>query len=583
MDIIRRIRFSSGNICLLGVFQVGTVYIAHCTNRSAILELCGIGNGNGSTCIFRNLVSSKCNRKARLTLSIRYRQGILSTLFKCRFFSFANFSFNINITINNQLVAIHFIRYGESLQFCNVFRNIDSQSIRNIITNAIVCILFTCNFLFEVRLVVLYFNLCSTKSISVKARCIFRVFPVYNISFGRFSHLAIVIDLKNIGNAGIQNVTIVCINFSFHKGIYTFGQTRNADFAICTRGKDTRIISCVKPLACIIYAICRLLLNPSPCSVFILLIELKLVALHGCNFCIRTALLTDFLQNSLTICSRVFREDMNIVQPISQTAIRISRDFCHRNRDKERLTCSLDRIRCFGFKHKVKTQRQFFKLNNATGICRFRTDFSYSCSHATLQFITAGSSIFFCIFFPACRPSYIFTIIIVFQFICTLNLINGKGCTCQRSRRFIFAPLNGFRRKTVSCLAGSGPSIFTVPLILMNRNGTGILRPNRICSGCRCCSTAIICHCWHSAQAEGQGGAQQACEKTFCFFHFSTSSLKKIIIGWAAGPPGLRVLHQHGVQCGALQRGNAAAPPALCREEKRRKNRAACPLGLRCI
>jgi len=92
---------------------------------------------------------------------------------------------------------------------------------------------------------------------------------------------------------------------------------------------------------------------------------------------------------------------------------------------------------------------------------------------------------------------------------------------------------------------------------------------------------ALICHCWHSAQAEGQSGAQQACEKTFCFFHFSTSSLKKIIIGWAAGPPGLRVLHQHGVQCGALQRGNAAAPPALCREEKRRKNWAACPLGLR--
>jgi len=94
---------------------------------------------------------------------------------------------------------------------------------------------------------------------------------------------------------------------------------------------------------------------------------------------------------------------------------------------------------------------------------------------------------------------------------------------------------------------------------------------------------ALGCHCWHGAQTEGQGGAQQACEKTFCFFHFSTSSLKKIIIGWAAGPPGLRVLHQHGVQCGALQRGNAAAPPALCREEKRRKNWAACPLGLRCI
>ena len=281
MDIIRRILFGSFNICLLGVFQVGTVYIAHCTNRSAVLELCGIGNGNGSTCICSNLFSIKCNRKARLTVSIRFRQGILSTRCKCRFCSIASFSFNKNIIINNQLVAIHFIRYGESLQFCNVFRNIDSQSIRNIITNAIVCILFTCNFLFEVRLVVLYFNLCCIKSSKVKARCIFRVYLVYNISFGRCNHIAIVIDLKNIGNAGIQNVTIVCINFSFHKGIYTFGQTRNADFALCTRGKDPRFIICVKPLACIIYAICRLPLNPSPCSVIILLIELKLVALHG--------------------------------------------------------------------------------------------------------------------------------------------------------------------------------------------------------------------------------------------------------------------------------------------------------------
>ena len=71
--------------------------------------------------------------------------------------------------------------------------------------------------------------------------------------------------------------------------------------------------------------------------------------------------------------------------------------------------------------------------------------------------------------------------------------------------------------------------------------------------------------------------------KRFAFFISVPLLLKKIIIGWAAGPPGLGDLHQHGVQCGALQRGNAAAPPALCREEKRRKNWAACPLGLRCI
>lgn len=115
----------------------------------------------------------------------------------------------------------------------------------------------------------------------------------------------------------------------------------------------------------------------------------------------------------------------------------------------------------------------------------------------------------------------------------------------------------------------------------MNRNGTGILRPNRICSVCRCCSTAFLCHCWHGAQAEGQGGAQQACEKTFCFFHFSTSSLKKVIIGWAAKPPGLGVLHQHDVQCGAQQRGNAAAPPALCRKEKREGKPGRLPTWLK--
>ena len=281
MDIIRRILFGS-DICLLGVFQVGLVYIAHFTNRSVFLELCAIGNGNGTTCIFSNLFSIKYNRKARLTHNGCFRQSILTILSK-RFFSIVSFfTLNDSIFIINQLVAIHFIRYGESLQFCNVFRNIDSQSIRNIITNAIVCILFTCNFLFEVRLIVLYFNLCFTKSSSVKALYTsFRVLRAFNISFGRCNHIAIVTDLKDIGNAGIQNVTIVCINFSFHKGIYTFGQTRNADFAICTRGKDTRFIICVKPLAFIIYAICRLPLNPSPCSVIILLIELKLVALHG--------------------------------------------------------------------------------------------------------------------------------------------------------------------------------------------------------------------------------------------------------------------------------------------------------------
>ncbi len=66
---------------------------------------------------------------------------------------------------------------------------------------------------------------------------------------------------------------------------------------------------------------------------------------------------------------------MNIVQPISQSAIYQSR-FCHRNRDKERFTRSLDRIRGFGFKHKVTDPRQYFglpilpaiaKLNNAIG------------------------------------------------------------------------------------------------------------------------------------------------------------------------------------------------------------------------
>ena len=47
---------------------------------------------------------------------------------------------------------------------------------------------------------------------------------------------------------------------------------------------------------------------------------------------------------------------------------------------------------------------------------------------------------------------------------------------------------------------------------------------NRTYAGfdCRCLGIAfaLICHCWHGAQAEGQGGAQQACEKTFCFFSF---------------------------------------------------------------
>ena len=40
-------------------------------------------------------------------------------------------------------------------------------------------------------------------------------------------------------------------------------------------------------------------------------------------------------------------------------------------------------------------------------------------------------------------------------------------------------------------------------------------------------------------------------------------------------------MHQHGVQCGALQRGNAAAPPALCRKEKRKGKPGRLPTWLK--
>lgn len=69
--------------------------------------------------------------------------------------------------------------------------------------------------------------------------------------------------------------------------------------------------------------------------------------------------------------------------------------------------------------------------------------------------------------------------------------------------------------------------------------------------------------------------------KRFAFFISVPLLLKKVIIGWAAKPPGLGVLHQHGVQCGALQRGNAAAPPALCREEKRKGKPGRLPTWLK--
>ena len=69
--------------------------------------------------------------------------------------------------------------------------------------------------------------------------------------------------------------------------------------------------------------------------------------------------------------------------------------------------------------------------------------------------------------------------------------------------------------------------------------------------------------------------------KRFSFFISVPLLLKKVIIGWAAKPPGLRVLHQHGVQCGALQRGNAAAPPALCRKEKREGKPGRLPTWLK--
>ena len=257
---------------------------------------------------------------------------------------------------------------------------------------------------------------------------------------------------------------------------------------------------------------------------------------------------------------------MDIVQPLIGVVYS-----CHRNRYQERLHRACNLIRGTSFNNYIQTKLEIGKLGNAVLASRCCSDRS---GIALIRFNRILGVVQVCIDCNLCLA--IRTVIVIPERGTVHNLINAERCTfqwCSTIGEVIYIVL--FTSAVRLYLA--------IVLILMNRNGTGILRPNILWWCCRRCFTVVRCHCWHSAQAEGQSGAQQACEKTFCFFHFSTSSLKKIIIGWAAGPPGLRVLHQHGVQCGALQRGNAAALPALCREEKRRKNWAACPLGLRCI
>ena len=366
----------------------------------------------------------------------------------------------------------------------------------------------------------------------------------------------IIIDGKLICRLAIHNVTLGCAVLD--KAIGTRCKVRNVDHTI----------SVSRQQAIFIYgSVAVRYLRGSNCypiiSIFALKIELCTRKCYLGRFSIRLIISTILFQVDTAVNRRVFGVCHNIIVPTS--SIRIG----HRNGNQEVCRFVYDLGRCIGFNDQVHANWHLSEHSLTLGTIITSLGRS-KCSK--LRVCTFCKCLFYSLFD-----------VVILCFARNLNIALNVRQRLNRLHFHIRGACFGRLHNISNLICSKGNTIqqfiflCLIAFILIDGQATGSVHID--CGGDR----STFCHCWHSAQAEGQGGTQQACEKTFCFFHFSTSSLKKIIIGWAAGPPGLRVLHQHGVQCGALQRGNAAAPPALCREEKRRKNWAACPLGLRCI
>ena len=199
----------------------------------------------------------------------------------------------------------------------------------------------------------------------------------------------------------------------------------------------------------------------------------------------------------------------------------------HRNRNKERIHGLYNGIRRRCFDNQVHANVQVFKLNKTISI-------RFSFRFAVFTFNSFVSDTFFqiCCGFIArslkkairCNSIIITSsFIICYQLICRFNLINSKTC--------IFKRRSLIRHSLLLTSSSYRTCQFCAMEILINGNRAFFCFINRTYAGfdfrCLGIAFALGCHCWHGAQTEGQGGAQQACEKTFCFFHFSTSSLKK--------------------------------------------------------
>ena len=215
----------------------------------------------------------------------------------------------------------------------------------------------------------------------------------------------------------------------------------------------------------------------------------------------------------------VFGVNNHIIQPLL-LSVCIGCHTRHRNRNQERFYRFSNCSRFAGFHHKIKANREIRELHHAGRVCFFlHADVSNTFNLVVI------SCFYFAIFINVVRYFRCwftcFTVIIFLQCGCSFYPINSKSN--------IFCGFRAIRNILLFTCTCCTINLLCMQ-ILINGNRAFLIGINYTVCCLRCfwqCGCSRFCHCWHGAQAEGQGGAQQACEKTLCFFHFSTSSLKK--------------------------------------------------------
>ena len=311
------------------------------------------------------------------------------------------------------------------------------------------------------------------------------------------------IDGKLICCLAIHNVTLGCAVLD--KAVSAGCKVRNVDHAIT--------ISCQQTSFRIYGSVAVRYRGGSNCYPFIARFALEIERCsfkrHFARFSIRSIIFAVLSQADTAVNRRVFGVCHNIIVPTS--SIRIG----HRNGNQEVCRFVYDLGRCTGFNDQVhanwhlaehsltldtiSTSRGRSKCNKLR-VCIFCKCFFYSVLDVFILCFARNLNI--ALNFRQRLNRLHFHIRGACACIGRLhnisNLISSKGNTIQQFFR-----------------------IWLIAFILIDGQATGSVRID--CGGDR----STFCHCWHGAQAEGQGGAQQACEKTLCFFHFSTSSLKK--------------------------------------------------------